>query len=353
MMRFLANTVRVSVWSETLTDPDNVISAPPKAKESHNRCRKRQDSSDLLTNFKRKTTKLSSDLDFEPDNDNAKKLKIESEPPGHYYCAEDDKIYEQKLVDYFQLGIDLSALYKQWSSADKHFQLISDRFPGIRIMRQDPTENLFAFICSSNNHVSRISGMVNKLSQNYGTKLGTVDGTDLYSFPTADKLTGSKVESHLRELGFGYSYKSQVYSRNSESTSHERPEGFLNSLRDRPYEECITELTKFLGVGRKVADCVALMSLDKSQVVPVDTHVLQIAIRDYSIPGVTKNTRSLTPALHDKIGKYFIDLYGDHAGWAHTVLFAADLKRFSDHKPVSKKTPPAPKKRQKSAKSAK
>jgi len=27
------------------------------------------------------------------------------------------------------------------------------------------------------------------------------------------------------------------------------------------------------------------MSLDKSQVVPVDTHVLQIAIRDYSIPG--------------------------------------------------------------------
>jgi len=199
----------VSLKSETLTDPGNNISALPKAKESHNRCRKRQDKSDLLTNFKRKTTKmtaLSNDLDSEPDYDNAKKLKTESEPPGHYYCAEDDKIYEQKLVDYFQLGVNLSALYKQWSSADKHFQLISDRFPGIRIMRQDPTENLFAFICSSNNHVSRISGMVNKLSQKYGTKLGTVDGTDLYSFPTADKLTGSKVESHLRELGFGYRY---------------------------------------------------------------------------------------------------------------------------------------------------
>lgn len=30
----------------------------------------------------------------------------------------------------------------------------------------------------------------------------------------------------------------------------------------------------------------ALMSLDKAHVVPVDTHVLQIAIRDYKITGL-------------------------------------------------------------------
>ena len=33
------------------------------------------------------------------------------------------------------------------------------------------------------------------------------------------------------------------------------------------------------GVGRKVADCVALFSLDKHDVVPVDTHVWDIACR--------------------------------------------------------------------------
>lgn len=43
----------------------------------------------------------------------------------------------------------------------------------------------------------------------------------------------------------------------------------------------------------KVADCVALMSLNKPQVVPVDTHVLQIAIRDYRIPGQLNSVHTI------------------------------------------------------------
>lgn len=53
--------------------------------------------------------------------------------------------------------------------------------------------------------------------------------------------------------------------------------------------------------------------------------------------GINKETKSLSPAIHDKIGKYFVELYGEYAGWAHTVLFAADLKRFSDHLAVKSK----------------
>lgn len=36
-----------------------------------------------------------------------------------------------------------------------------------------------------------------------------------------------------------------------------------------------------MGVGDKVSDCVALFSLDSSESVPVDTHVLQIFLKDY------------------------------------------------------------------------
>ena len=41
------------------------------------------------------------------------------------------------------------------------------------------------------------------------------------------------------------------------------PEKFLESLRTKKTEEVREELLKFVGVGRKVADCVMLMSMDK------------------------------------------------------------------------------------------
>jgi len=63
--------------------------------------------------------------------------------------------YEHTLKDYFQLDIDLESLYRQWSLADPHFNQVAKNFVGVRMLRQDPVENLFAFICSSNNNIQR------------------------------------------------------------------------------------------------------------------------------------------------------------------------------------------------------
>ena len=43
------------------------------------------------------------------------------------------------------------------------------------MLRQDPLECLFQFVCSSNNHISRIHGMVERLCRDYGTPLPVVD----------------------------------------------------------------------------------------------------------------------------------------------------------------------------------
>lgn len=48
------------------------------------------------------------------------------------------------LKDYFQLDVDLVDLYKQWADKDKVFAKFQDRFEGIRILRQDPWENLIS-----------------------------------------------------------------------------------------------------------------------------------------------------------------------------------------------------------------
>jgi N-glycosylase/DNA lyase len=48
------------------------------------------------------------------------------------------------LRDYFQLDIDLVALYESWSKSDPIFNGLMPRFTGIRILRQDPWENLIS-----------------------------------------------------------------------------------------------------------------------------------------------------------------------------------------------------------------
>lgn len=54
----------------------------------------------------------------------------------------------------------------------------------------------------------------------------------------------------------------------------------------------------------------------------------QIAQRDYKF-GKGKH-RSLTKATYDAIGDHFRSLWGKEAGWAHSVLFTADLRAFSE-----------------------
>jgi len=93
------------------------------------------------------------------------------------------------------------------------------------------------------------------------------------------------------------------------------------------YRKAHEELLTLQGVGPKVADCICLMGLGWGEAVPVDTHVWQIAQRDYKF-GKGKH-KSLTKATYDAIGSHFRDLWGKEAGWAHSVLFAADLKTFA------------------------
>ena len=54
----------------------------------------------------------------------------------------------------------------------------------------------------------------------------------------------------------------------------------------------------------------------------------QIAQRDYKF-GKGKH-RSLTKLTYDAIGDHFRTLWGKEAGWAHSVLFTADLRAFSE-----------------------
>lgn len=184
---------------------------------------------------------------------------------------------------------------------------------------------------------------MHKLCKHYGTFLGQIGDEAYHDFPTPGALTGKNVESHLRELGFGY--RAKYIAETARIVANERPQSWLESLRNpqnpsfggpkvpdsqhATYKEAHEELLSLKGVGPKVADCVCLMGLGWGESIPVDTHVWQIAQRDYKL-GKTKS-KTFNKAMYDAVGDHFRGLWGSkYAGWAHSVLFTADLREFSD-----------------------
>lgn len=237
-------------------------------------------------------------------------------PPG----AETDGI----LRDYFQLDVELPALYQAWGAADPHFQSVAADFPGVRVLRQDPVECLLSFICTSNNHISRITAMIECLCRAFGRRLCRLDSQPFHAFPAPQALAGADAEDQLRALGFGY--RAKFVSQSARAIAERLGAEGLRQLRAVPYAEARKVLCSLPGVGAKVADCVCLMALDKAEAVPVDTHVWQIARQHYGT-ALGAGARSLTPRVHEEIGDFFRGLWGSYAGWAQAVLFCADLRK--------------------------
>ncbi|XP_052576140.1 N-glycosylase/DNA lyase isoform X9 [Peromyscus californicus insignis] len=209
--------------------------------------------------------------------------------------------------------------------------------PGVRLLRQDPTECLFSFICSSNNNIARITSMVERLCQAFGPRLIQLDDVTYHGFPSLQALAGPEVEAHLRKLGLGYRARYVCASAKAILEEHGGP-AWLQQLRAAPYEDAHKALYTLPGVGTKVADCICLMALDKPQAVPVDVHVWQIAQRDYGWHPNTSQAKGPSPLANKELGNFFRNLWGPYAGWAQAVLFSADLRRSNQTgKPPAKR----------------
>ena len=182
--------------------------------------------------------------------------------------------------------------------------------------------------------------MVENLCKSFGRKIGQIQGqnggktTEFYSFPSVDDLSRNpaSVEAELRKLGFGY--RAKYVAKTASALRQLGAEEYLFRLRKLPYSAARKELLTFPGVGPKVADCVLLMSLDKAESIPVDTHMFQIATENYlTLSHLKKKHKSVTSEkVYKEIADHFRGLFGPFAGWAHSVLFSADLKHFQSLK---------------------
>ena len=133
------------------------------------------------------------------------------------------------LKDYFRLDDDLNNIYKQITQDQRVSEMVA-KYPGLRLLRQDPWECTIAFICSANSNIPRIHKVIENLSNTFGSSL-QLDEHTRYSFPSPQQLVVAG-EQRLRELGLGF--RAPYVDKATRLVSEARLN--LKSLIHMPYE---------------------------------------------------------------------------------------------------------------------
>ena len=217
---------------------------------------------------------------------------------------------------YLRLDDNLEDIYADITQ-DSNVASQVQRYPGLRVLRQEPWECLVAYICSANSNIETIHLNMERLSDAFGHPV-SINGHRRNTFPTPIDLAEAG-EMELRSLKLGF--RAPYVHRAAIAVAEGRLD--LDYLVRAPYEEAKTELMALRGIGDKIADCIALMSLEKMEAFPIDVWVRR-ALADWYFPGQkTPTNRVLLQWAQDYFGRY--------AGYANQYLFHG--RRLRDKKP--------------------
>ena len=206
--------------------------------------------------------------------------------------------YERAVSKYFAFDTDFESVREDVISRTDSpwLKQAAEEAKGIVILKQEPWETLFSFIISQNNNIPRIRKIIRSVCSEYGTNLAVSEGREVcpmgksgcfagceecrgcgicYSFPTPSEVVANPEGLLPSHPGFRYKYLIDAARRVSSG------EIDLASIEAAAsYEHTLSELKKILGVGDKVASCVALFGFRNLEAFPIDVWMKR-AIDDY------------------------------------------------------------------------
>ena len=233
---------------------------------------------------------------------------------GRYAVHSQDKyaelgVNEQGLVEvrtadrdyfwnFFDLDADYGAKVERISALSPLMKQAASYGKGIRILNQDLTEMIFSFIISANNNIKRIQLIIERLCDKlgYDTDYGK-------AFPAVQAMAEAPVELYTA-IGAGYR------DRYLKETACDLLNFDLSVFDGMDSETARKQLLSFKGVGPKVADCIMLFGLQRSDVCPVDTWIKKV-YHEYFEHGHKDS----------EISKYFCELFGADVGLCQQYLF--------------------------------
>jgi len=218
---------------------------------------------------------------------------------------------EDFLHFYFKFDKDITELYRIMEKDE----ILKDAliYRGIRILRQEPFETAITFIFSAQNTVYNISKCVYLLSKKFSESL---------IFPNAQFIS-TLTPDELKHLPVRFENRIITAIEFSKIVLN----GFdLYGLRNLNYEKAHEKLISIKGIGRKIADCILLFSLDFDQAFPIDVHIKNVIFKLYKNYLNLKESKTLTDKTYKMIGDFFRKKYGNWAGWIQEYLYALSRK---------------------------
>ncbi|MCC3866804.1 DNA-3-methyladenine glycosylase family protein [Terrisporobacter mayombei] len=210
-------------------------------------------------------------------------------------------------VNYFGLDVNYSIIKKEILNISPNLSHIIDFGSGLRILNQDEWETLITLILSANNSMQILEKVVDNLCSRYGDYIGEYEGEKYYSFPTPNKLSSLSLDE-LRECKVGFRDK---YIKSTSTVIYNNDIDLYN-LNKLDTKSCLDNLRELSGVGEKVADCVAMLSMKKYDVFAVDVWIKRI-MEDIYFSNKSNSVK--------KIRSFAVDKFGDLSSFVQQYLF--------------------------------
>ena len=215
-------------------------------------------------------------------------------------CTQEE--YNKLWKNYFDIETDYAEIIASIDTDDTYLSSAAAYGNGIRILNQDLWEMIISFIVSQQNNIKRIRKCIRLLCEKYGEKKTSPNGVEYFDFPTPKALANAQLEDlNMCNLG----YRSKYIHQTANSVYHGDID--LSKLCALDYDTAKKELLKLYGVGVKVADCICLFALHKTDAFPRDTHINKVLAAQYP-------------------DGFPFEKYGKNSGILQQYIFYYDLK---------------------------
>ena len=226
-------------------------------------------------------------------------IRVGQKTPGELiFFDEWTEEYEAVVGKYFRFDLDFEAIRQDiiLRTDSDWLKKAAEEAKGIVILKQEPWETLFSFIISQNNNIPRIRKIIRNICSQYGENLSQacrfeycplpdktcVPGCEeckncgiCYSFPTPSQVVDNPDGLLPSHPGFRYKYLIDAASRVSSGQVS------LKDIEEKAsFDYTVMRLKEILGVGDKVASCVALFGFSNLEAFPIDVWMKR-AIDEY------------------------------------------------------------------------